>query len=269
MAIKRYQTSDTGLINPSAAVTWLNENKTGTVLEDVTISSENPSSNLYKLLFTKDTNVITLYTSNAANVTGSAYTFHFIQFNGMGLGGVSLYNSSSAEQVYLGIRHLILCKYGIIIGIVSRTGTSTPPSSSYNAYSYHTPLLITVDDTGKLVVVTPYITPFCGYSSGKAFASYVVNMGSYCITKSNGYRIKNETSPRCDFNIVSTESIYATVLHQFCGYYYEGTSFYTPFAYYATTDQYVPHTNSELGVVTMNGDTFITNGIWYIKDDDD
>ena len=270
MAIKRYSTSDTGLLNPSGLVTWLNENKAGTILEDVTITSESPYSNLYRVIFTKGTNVITLYTSNAANVSdigAGAYTFNFIQFNGMGLGGVSL-ESQSAGQVYIGIRHSILCKYGLIVGITSRTGTYSPPSSGYNTYSYHTPFLITVDDTGKLVVVSPYITPFCGYSQGKAFAPYVVNMGSYCITKANGYRIKNETSPQCNFNIISTESIYATVLHQFCGYDYEGNSFYTPFAYYATTDQYVPHNNSELGVTTMNGDTFITNGIWYIKDED-
>ena len=59
MAIKRYSTSDTGLLNPSGLVTWLNENKTGTILLNDMKPIDNQKANSWQKFkhWMKDVNI--------------------------------------------------------------------------------------------------------------------------------------------------------------------------------------------------------------------
>ena len=152
MAIAKYTSETT---NPSAFVTWFNENKTGTVLENLTASYTTISSAIpnYMTTLTDGTNTLTIETWGESNTkTTSSKTYSFIIFNSSGVCTANI-NSTGSSYSSIVLRPTLLCKHGLILGIRGKTGSNSSYAS--NTISYHTPLLLTVDNNGDLTVITP------------------------------------------------------------------------------------------------------------------
>ena len=261
MAIYKY--NGNGTVVPSGFVDWFNTNKVGTVLENVTASYEQISNSVpeYKITLTDGTNTLTIETTGESASKSYTTQYGVIIFNSVSL--VNVRNSSSTTG-YLKktLRNTIMCKNGLILGYGSRAGSNTTPHQ--NTESYHTPLLLTVDNNGNLTAIGPYTTDLCGY-----ITSGVTNRGSYVSVEINGYKMFPSSSPTASSaRILGISSIYATSLQHFTSYDQSGNGYYTPFAYYSIAEQFTPDDQSTVGVVMLNNKKYITNGRWYIQDDD-
>lgn len=263
MAIYKYVSS--GTPGPSEFVTWFNTNKTGTVLENVTASYTQTSSSIpeYKTTFTDGTNTLTIETAGESNskVYGST-TYSVIAFNGTSLVNARFERANSSYYLRRNLRTSLLCKNGLIIGYGSRAGNNT--TTHQNKESYHTPVLLTVDNNGNLTAIGPYTSDLCGY-----LTSGYTDRGTYVSVEINGYKMFPSSSPTASSGrVLGISSNYATSLQHFTSYDQSGNGYYTPFAYYSIVEQFTPDDQSTVGTVMLDNKKYITNGRWYIQDDD-
>lgn len=264
MAIIKY--SIDGAVNPSSLVTWLNTNKEGTFLENATITSEQIENNIpkYKMTITFGTDVIQFFTwgESSTQSTGDASNWYITKFNDTAILKMNPYNGANAQYCRSLYRTSILSTNGLLIGYTARIGTG---STMYNyKISYHTPLLLTLDNNGNLTAITPQVNPICG-----CLTSGTTDRGSYMSAEINGYTFTNNNVPDGTKVILQpSANVYATALQRFTGYDTSGNGYYTPFAYYSTATQFTPNDQSTLGVVMLNNTKYVTNGRWFIKDAD-
>lgn len=261
MAISRYNSN--GAVDAANFVNWFNTNKVGTVLENVTASYTQISNSIpeFRTTLTDGTNTLTIETSGESGSKTYTTQYGVIIFNSVSLVNV---RSSSSGTAYLKktFRTSILCKNGLIFGYGSRAGSNT--TLHQNTDSYHTPLLLTVDNNGNLTAIGPYTTDLCGY-----LTSGVTNRGSYVSVEINGYKMFPSSSPTASSGrILGISSTYATSLQHFTSYDQSGNGYYTPFAYYSISEQFTPDDQSTVGVVMLNNKKYITNGRWYVQEDD-
>lgn len=261
MAIYKY--NGNGTVVPSGFVDWFNTNKVGTVLENMTASYTQISSTVpeYKTTLTDGTNTLTIETTGESATKSYTTRYGVIIFNSESLVNV---RTNSAGNAYLKktLRNIIMCKNGLILGYGSRAGSNT--TIYQNKDSYHTPLLLTVDNNGNLTAIGPYTADLCGY-----ITSGYTDRGTYVSVEINGYKMFPSSSPTASSGrILGISSIYATSLQHFTSYDQSGNGYYTPFAYYSIAEQFTPDDQSTVGVVMLDNVKYITNGRWYIRDDD-
>ena len=252
MAIKKYTPSSV-VYNGATIKTWLDENKQGTFLENATITSgtwgTNNAGSRLDITLGDDTFTFTFW--------GTSYTRSYVDR------AISYFNSQltlycgyvGPSYTYAfpdGINMMFLCKHGLLIRIYGGYTTS----SSVTNFSWAV-LLLTVDNTGRFTVVYPYQDPAFGY------------MNNAHNSEIKGHRVLSGNTVKMPVNLVPVSNVYSTALQQFSAYSEtDGTGYYTPFAYYATATQFTPNNCTTIGVVELDNIRYITNGRWYIRDDD-
>ena len=262
MAISKYS-YDSGKIylDPTAMLVWFNSHKTGTVFETATFTSTKIDDHDYDLTFTLgEDEVLIKAWDGTYSKTPSDNKLNVMAFNQTPIINIATANNNYANSdSYL--RDVIMCKYGLILGWV--TGTGPNSALNTNPYSLHTPLLLTVDNNNNLAVVTPYSDPIGGYNIPTT--SIGTNEVSVEIL---GYCLRTADSEINNPQIIPTSTGYATSLQRFTTFDSSGNGIYTPFAYYATSTQFIPNNESEVAGIIMNSIRYITNGRWYVQDAD-
>lgn len=265
--------------NVASAATWLNTNKTGTVFETATITSDQPNEKHWNLTITMGNTYLTVSTrpsdslGNDTNHSGrTVWTVAYIR---AGSGGGELFLASySGESNWrnfpceVSINNIIMTKYGMMIQIRSKTGNNSYAEN--NPTSLNTPYLLTVNDSNELVIIVPTT-----YSdNADIIAGYMPSTNEY--SSWTGYNSMNFPGFKlyCDGKVNTSFSIKpdvdtpGTIIQNFGDYDTSGNGYYTPYAYYSIKSQVTPDDCASVKNVTLNGYTFITNGRWFIMDDD-
>lgn len=230
MAINRFQQSASA--NVTALYNWLNANKAGTFLENVTISK----------------NIDTHQSNDTITLTKGNVTIKIIANYHYSGSDVLTYTSGnfsfsvkcpsySDNSTY--ISGALLCTNGLFIQFNGKA-SSTFTGNNYGA-------CITVDNNGNLALISTSTTiP----DTTTQITLWETAAGDSTVKQSYNLR------PAYGANLTSLAPLVA-----------QGTqsNLYLPYAYAAICTQL----NGEglLGV-SINGDNYITNGVWYIKDGD-
>ena len=227
MAISTFsQASET--TDNSNFYSWLNSHKSGTIFEDCTITNTTTTA-------TNDTVTITDGTITISITARTTYGVTVISYTGSTLGDVNL-TTSAANQAIACITGAILCDYGLILKF---TGYYTSPMISTYGYC------ITADNAGKLALLS---------------SSSIIPAQDPTITSWSTYTATSTTAaarsvrPYYSANLTSLAPITA-----------QGNSnnLYLPTAFAAISTQL---SAEGLYAVSINGDNYITNGVWYIAD---
>lgn len=227
MSISRFNL-DTPASDMQSLYGFLNANKAGTFLEDVTIGlSENDTK------LTISTTDATFEIS-AGSIVG---TDNLATFTANVTSSIVV-RSGSSGQSSIKLKGAILCNKGLIFDISCDFG--------------HSPeIALTIDNTGDLAVIFKNSSSFLSGGSSTA----IISISGYCITATSSISEATVTLtpqygaqktslapivPMCNDNSISLPYIYAALHTQ----------------------------TSDVGIqsMTMDGNNYITNGVWYIKD---
>lgn len=228
-------------------ITFLNEHKTGTFLENINITASTDSSTYYPIIVfqqvlegTGNVNQVSLLTSAGSDYKSTVK--YLVKRNDATVINFAT-NDSDQSNFYRYMYDCLLCANGLIIR--QRIYDST------SSYRIVTPFILTVDNNGHLVV-------FC-VNKGKTAYSVDNNYSTY-----NYYLIMSDQTPTVrSISAVPTYTTNRTCL--------------APIAIPASNqvDLYLPHTwvasqtqlsSPGLYAVRINGVDYITNGTIYIKD---
>lgn len=227
MAIRRFTTAIT--YDLTTFYNWLLANKTGTFLENMTITLTSASSTGSELTIASENAVVTFNTKktkdsfNAVILTGAYNTWAFP------------FGSVTHTQAGLMFSGAILCSKGILF---STYGMYDSGSWTTN-YSFG----ITVDSSGEIALI---------HTSG--------NINVYSVT---GYKVAAYDStatpmvtlkPEYNSTLTSLSPVVPTT---------GNNSITLPYAFAALHTQF---SNQGLAAVAIDGNNYITNGYWYIKD---
>ena len=227
-------------------ITFLNENKAGTFLEDITIE-EYPDDIYYpKIRFlqtlegTDNTNDVKLTTSSASNYKSTVS--YLVKRNDTTIINFST-NDSDQSSFYRYMYDCLLCANGLIVRQRIYDSSST--------YKIVTPFILTVDNNGRLVV-------FC-VNRGKNIYPVDGNYstyGSYLVMSDQTTAVKSiVTQPTYTTNRTCLAPIAIPASNQ--------VDLYLPHAWVASQTQL---STPGLYAVRINGVDYITNGTIYIKD---
>lgn len=232
MAVKKFQQSPS--LDLSALYDFLNANKEGTFLENVTLTLTKSAADTENGKIVFDIGEGELFIESSLATTGSeivSYQGEYIT-NLMGNYGTG----SSRTPVYF--EAALLCSKGLIISVNTNNSNSGKQIDR---------IIITVDNDDKLALITPSEHAFKFASSDTGY-----NINAYDSTELTTVSV----SPAYGMNKTSLAPVALTAL---------STDRYLPYAYAALTTQL----DAEgLQSVLIDGAPFITNGIWYIKDGD-
>ena len=229
MAIKKFSQNQT--LDMTLFKQWIDENKSGTFLENLTITLEqatNPNDAI-KFLDNDGTYFI-LRTTNGAT------SFQMYQYHTSG--GTNIIRTTEAySQATAYLYGAILCQKGMILRYYARIGSS--------AYTYVYSIAITVDNNGKLSTIV---------GANSVFSTDISNFITFSPTATEWGKC---TAYPC-FGAKSTCLAPLTI---------EGLteSLMLPYAFVAVKTQLL---NLGLEAVQIDGKQYITNGVWYIKDGD-
>lgn len=226
-------------------ITFLNENKTGTFLEDITIEGYNDGSYpkikfLQTLEGTNNTNDVKLTTSSSSDYRSTVS--YLVKRNDTTIINFST-NDNDQSNFYRYMYDCLLCTNGLIVR--QRIYDS---SSSYRIV---TPFILTVDNNGHLVVfcVNKGKTVYYVDNNSSTYASYIVMSDQTPAVKSI------ITQPTYTTNRTCLAPIAIPASNQ--------VDLYLPHAWVASQTQL---STPGLYAVRINGVDYITNGTIYIKD---
>ena len=244
-----------GMSTASSFSTWLNSVKAGTFLENTTITSANAThpSDTYTTIQLGDDRFI-IHCLQTRSWSSNEFDYNnIVSINSKGLVSVSFYQGNINNFAFYP-QTCFLCKNGLIIRLLSGIGIGTTLASTV----YWAILLLTIDSNGRLAVISSKNKPQFGYADSGSFHNYEI--GGYV----------SVIGPSSSFTFTSTidTNAYSTILQNFTAYDQSGQGYYTPFAYYAAASQFTPNNCTQLGVIELNSDKYITNGRWYVKDTD-
>lgn len=226
MSISRFNL-ETPAGNMQSFYNFLNANKAGTFLDDVTIE-----------LSQEDTK-LTISTANstfeisAGSIAGTSNLATFTANTTSTL--IARVGASGAQEIQ--INGAVLCKNGLII------------SASWN--DTHSPeIALTIDNNGELAVIFKRISSFINNSS-----NVIYSISGYRITTTGS---SSEASVTLTPQYGAQKTSLAPIVPM-CN----DNSISLPYAYAALHTQ-APDVG--LQSMRMNGSNYITNGVWYIKD---
>ncbi len=227
MAIVRFENAPSNTL--SAFKDFLDENKEGTFLENITVTLDTNSdgSRYAKMWIGSERTfyISCLGTANKTHIASFTGTYTSLEFD----------NFTGTDKVAFRFSSAILCTNGLILSGVDTTDNKTIQR-----------IIITVDDEGGLALIVPAKS---AYSFSAADTDYAV------IVSDSTVPTPLNIGPSYSSNVTSLAPIPVKAL---------GTTRMLPYVYAALTTQL----NSEgLQSVEIDGVPFITNGIFYIKDD--
>ena len=150
--------------------------------------------------------------------------------------------------------------------IKSHTGNTAYVEN--NPTSYNTPYLLTVNDSNELVIITTTT-----YSNNADIIAGYMPDGYSSWTGYNsmnfpGFRTYCDGKVNTSFEIKPDVNTPGTIIQTFGDYDSSGNGYYTPYAFYTIKSQVTPDDCSTIKTVTLNEYKFVTNGRWFIMDDD-
>ena len=228
MAISRFNQPSTS--NLTTFMNWLDENKNGTFLDDVTITYDSGTTNAVTFSTESSTLGLTFTTSGGSSQTVVSFTTNDNTWT------VTTVSSSVGTAQLAGA---ILCKNGIMFDFYGKLDAST----TRHSYS----LAVTVDSNGELaalvtsgtVISTSDFTTWGALAGGSS-----TFMSRYCYPYYG--------ASRACLAPISAQGNDSTLR--------------IPEAYAAIA---TPVSGVGLQSVFIDGTPFITNGVWYIRDDDE
>lgn len=225
MAITRF--SQTVTSNLTRFTNWLNENKEGTFLDDVTITYDSGTNNVITFSTQRSTLKITFTTSSGPSIEVIRFTTNNTYWT------VDTVSNASATAQLSGA---ILCSNGLIFDFYGKTASS----ESHHAYS----LAMTLDSNGELAALL---------TSGEVITAST--FGSWGVLAGGSSSFMSRTStPYYGSNRICLAPLSAQA---------NDAALCIPKAYVAVA---TPVSGTGLQSVLIDGEAYITNGLWYIKD---
>lgn len=219
--------------NMSTFKSWLEENKSGTFLENATFALSTTSSENDTLTITLNNSVVEIIGTTSSNTL----TFRFAgQYVTLTRSTSSTYGSRETYAQL--INGAMLSTYGLILKYNgSYNSTSTAVISKY-------PIILTVDSAGNLAVV--------------AYTGAVIENANY--SSFNVMTYKSITTPTINVwpNFSAPNTSLAHIA-PFC----DDSTVTLPYCYVAVHTQVAGEGFSQ---ITLNGENYVTNGFWYVKD---
>ena len=235
MAISRFMQRNT--TDLSQFYQWLNDNKSGTFLENLTITNSTTSKTNDTVTITDTNATLTIISRSTA---GSATSQNVFIYSSSGQSKtIKTYASANAtaylNKAILNSKGLILQYYGVYSG----------PSDISNSYG----IAITVDSNGELSCITT--------SDNTILSSTSNTIRTLCVyTPTSTTSAEATCRPYFNANLTCIAPITAQGVDN---------SLSLPYAYAALRTQLL---SEGLQAVKINGDDYITNGVWYIRDGD-
>lgn len=227
MSISRFNL-ETPASNMQSFYDFLNSNKAGTFLDDVTIE------------LSQDTTTLTISTANATfeihagSIAGTSNLATFTANTTSAI--VAKAGSTGAQEIQ--IKGAVLCKNGLIIDMYW--------------YNVHSPeIALTIDNNGELAVIFKSSSSFIGSGSSAS----IISISGYQVTDTN-------SSSKATVTLTPQYGAQKTSLAPMVPMCNDN-SISLPYAYAALHTQ-APDVG--LQSMRMNGSNYITNGVWYIKD---
>lgn len=228
MAIKKFITSAT--YDLTIFYNWLNENKSGTFLENMTITLESASSTSSQIAIESENTKISL------KVVEDAYNNHNV---------LSLTGNSTWNFIYKYIGHnesgiklsgALLCTHGLLI--------KTYAMYSSSSWADMCVIGIVADSNGDIAYIST--TGYANVNSVSGFktAAYdSTSVPSVTITPQYNATLTSlaPIQPTTGDNSITLQNVYAAIHTQ--------------------------QPSDGLAAVAINGENYITNGRWYIKDE--
>jgi len=215
---------------------FLDENKAGTFLEDATLE-------LSTTAVENDTLTITLGDSQLKLAATASGNYNDIEYTGSNM-TVSFKGNDGYGGSYPYISKLMFCKNGIVFEYMRRnTG-----DSAYGTEHIIYPVAVTVDSAGNLAMIYWGIN---GLSVANAYTSNIY----YAVTYSSISVSAVTVIPQNSAQFTSLAPIVANT---------SDNAVSLPYAYAAVHQQVA---GLGLTKVVMDGTYYITNGLWYIKDE--
>ena len=244
MSIVKLQAGNT--TNVTALKNFLDANKEGTFLEDLTISIDTEYAGTPKLIIASESNTFTLFLFSGVSFPyNNSRTYATLTAeDGRSFSYVS-YNNASAANANAQVNEMILCNHGLLIKL--RIPYKYASSTFDYGYIY---ILLTADSDGGLAVLfertdTSVTNSAAGTEYNKGFRGAAHN--------STGYATSLITT---DFN--SLKTVLAPVQLMV-----SDTDTAVENVFVSTQSQLQ---TVGLQEVTIDSDNYITNGYWYVKD---
>lgn len=222
-----HKIGNTAILSVETVASFLNEYKTGTFLEDKTI--------------TVSGNTLTISSEHAyINITSaSGSNLECVKYSSSP-GVTKSYTTQGVNASYSYFYGVILCSKGMIVLLATYDGNATYPRRFVSVFS---------DSNGELACLMPYITG--------TYSTWITStLSGYSVCAVNSTEAANVTlTPNLNAQLTSIAPVVAETTD---------TSVTIPDVYAALHSQ---QTNDGLAAVTINGVNYITNGTWYIKDE--
>ena len=215
---------------------FLDENKAGTFLENATLE-------LSTTAFTNDTLTITLGESEIKLVTFASDSQINVAYTGANM-TASLKGDYGWNGAYPYISKLMLCSNGFVVEYMRRNGSDSLSNIDHPAY----PVAVTTDSTGKLAMVYWTYNSISVANTFVPYQYYAIAYDSLTVSAVNVVP-QNNAQRTCLSPIVPNTADNSVTL---------------PYVYVTTQQQL---SGAGLAKVVMDGTYYITNGLWYIKDE--
>lgn len=228
-------------------VSFLNENKTGTFLENIDITATNDGGTDFPIIVfqqvlegTGNMNQVSLLTLSSNNYKSTVK--YLVKRNDTAIINFAT-NDNGQSSFYKYMYDCLLCTNGLIVR--QRIYDST------SSYRIATPFILTVDNNNRLVVfcVNQGKTLYSVYDNYSTYSSYLVMSDQTPTVKSIVTQPAYETNRTCLAPIAIPAS--------------NQVDLYLPYTWVASQTQL---SSPGLYAVRINGVDYITNGTIYIKD---
>ena len=245
MSVKRYTGSNTATL--SGLYAWLNANKSGTFLENVTITLDGTADGdtSEKLIFTKG-DVHVDFQLRECFTSGTAIIAYFYGENDRRARTQITAISGSYNQVYTKEGDAILSEHCLLFGV----NINRPGGSGYTSYTYNNCglAMLTPDEDGNLVFTCV---------NNITFTDYSVFPNDAKISIARGYRSVN-------FSLLPYYNNQTTALAETVLYNADEVE-KAPYLYLATMSQYESDNHCQQSICTVGDTEYVTNGRWYCE----
>ena len=231
MAISRFSSGST--TNLGIFANWLNEHKQGTFLENLTITLSQTINTNDTLTIADDEVTIKFTVQSGSNKESFRYSSDDF---------TKVLKTTNGTDVTAYIVGALLCDNGLMLQYYAGYSSST--------WRDNYGVCITVDSDGKLAAIVT-----TGNNTIPESNSSQITTWATCTSESTSDSTRT-CRPSYSVNLTSLAPITAMSID---------TNARLPYAYAAISTQL----NEEgLQAISINGDNYITNGAWYIKDGD-
>ena len=225
MAINKFTTPNT--CDLTTFYNWLQQNKTGTFLEDMTITLQSASSSESTLTIASTHATITIKFQSTASL------FNVCSYVGANGTWNCPSNGTSYSAAYTQLAGAVLCANGMIMKTYSNN------SSTQTTYNY---FALTADDTGEIAAIYPDRNINAADVQGYKVIAYK-SIATPIVTLMPAFNTPlTSIAP-----IVATASPVATITNFFAALHTQQDGL-------------------GLAAVSIGNDKYITNGYWYVKD---